>query len=540
MNKLHLLGRLMAADFLERVRRHSFLITLGFAVFAAVMFLPPNPSKYATLNLGGHRGIYNSAWVGALVALLTVIFLSLAGFYLVKNAIERDRRTGVGQILAATPMRGPAYLLGKLASNFAVLAAMVGVLAVAAGVMQVVRGEDPRIDPWALLSPFVCVTLPCMAVVAALAVCFEVAPGLQGSLGNLVYFILWNVGLSTTVMQPGAALDFMGGHVIFTQMQAACAQAFPTYAVGGPMTMGFNIKAKGVWDLQTFVWSGAVWTPPALAARAAWVAFAIGLTLAVAPLFDRFDPRTPGAAKAPGAARAARRARRLAAMPDPPPASAQAPAAPGALPRLEGTRGRMRLGGLVLAELRVMLNGTSRWWMLVALGLAIASLFVPLFVVRQFLAPFALVWPVLRWSPMGAREREHRTEALLFSTPRPIARLLVAQWLAGAAVALAAASGAIVRLAVTGEWTGLAALVVGVGFVPSLALALGTWAGTAKLFEVLFLMLWYAGPMNRIPPLDFVGATQPQAGSGPVVTFLLLTVSLLALAVAGRRRRLAR
>ena len=172
--------QLARADFLERVRRHSFLVTLGFAVFAAFMFLPPNPSKYATLNLGGHRGIYNSAWVGSLVAMLSVIFLSLAGFYLVKNAIERDRRTGVGQILAATPLPGPLYLLAKFISNLAVLAAMIAVLAVTAGVMQLVRGEDPRLDPAALLSPFLLLTLPSMAVVAALAVCFEVVPGLRG------------------------------------------------------------------------------------------------------------------------------------------------------------------------------------------------------------------------------------------------------------------------------------------------------------------------------------------------------------------------
>src|SRR5262249_46953150 len=93
MSGLLLLGRLARADFLERIRRHSFLVTLGFTVFSGYMFLPPNHSTYATLNLSGHRGIYNSAWVGSLVAMLSVTFLALAGFYLVKNAVEHDRRT---------------------------------------------------------------------------------------------------------------------------------------------------------------------------------------------------------------------------------------------------------------------------------------------------------------------------------------------------------------------------------------------------------------------------------------------------------------
>ena len=127
MSRARALVQLVRGDVLERARRHSFLVTLGLTLYAAYMFLPPNHAPYATLNLAGHRGIYNSAWVGCLVAMLAQSFLTLAGFYLVKNAVERDRRTGVGQILAATPLSGPTYLLSKLLSNFAILSAMVGV-----------------------------------------------------------------------------------------------------------------------------------------------------------------------------------------------------------------------------------------------------------------------------------------------------------------------------------------------------------------------------------------------------------------------------
>jgi hypothetical protein len=44
------------------------------------------------------------------------------GFFVIKNAVERDRRTGVGQILATTPISKLQYTLGKTLSNFAVLA----------------------------------------------------------------------------------------------------------------------------------------------------------------------------------------------------------------------------------------------------------------------------------------------------------------------------------------------------------------------------------------------------------------------------------
>lgn len=539
MTVARVLFQLARADFLERVRRHSFLVTLGFTVFAAYLFLPPNHAKYATLNLAGHRGIYNSAWVGSLVAMLSVTFLSLAGFYLVRNAVERDRRTGVGQVLAATPLSRPLYLLGKLASNFAVLATMVAVLAVAAAVMQLVRGEDPRLAPIALLEPFLFVTLPVMALIAAIALCFEVTPGLRGGLGNVVFFVLWMSSLSLSAARRDQGVDILANRVVIREMQAACARAYPDYPGGGALSMGFNIKGQGVWDLRTFVWEGARWTPAMIAERAAWPAAAVALTLLAALGFDRFDARAPLARYRPrGRGRPP-----VAEPPAPEPRDRPGRPAPESILRPTGPApagGRSRLDGLVAAELRIMLKGISRWWWVVVLGLTLASLLVPLAGVTGFVLPFALIWPLLLWSPMGTREQGHRTDALLFSAPRPVTRLLVAQWLAGAALALAVAGGGLVRLAISGQWSGVAALLAAVAFIPSMALALGVWSGSGRLFEVLYLILWYMGPMNRIPPLDFVGTTQPAAGGAPVVTFLALGAALAALALLGRRRQLAR
>lgn len=528
MTSLAALFQLVRADFLERVRRHSFLVTLGFTLYAAYMFLPPNHAHYATLDLGGHRGVYNSAWVGTLVAMMAVSFLSLASFYLVKNAVERDRQTGVGAILAATPMPAPVYLLGKLLSNFAVLATMVAVLAAAASVMQIMLGEDTHVRLLPLLTPFVLVTLPIMGVVAALAVFFEVIPGLRGGPGNIAYFFLWVTAISLSAAtgsgHPGEPL---GVTILLEQMQAACKMAFPDYPGGGNYSLGFNIKESGAWHMTTFVWEGVHWTPVMLAWRAFWMAVPFGLTLAAALFFDRFDTqRATIGGRVPRPARG-----RKARAPKPPDdAHEPAPAFSGSASHLVGGRalarltervGRSRFGALVLAELRIALKGVSRWWTFVSLALAVVSLFVPLPVVRQFLAPFALIWPVLRWSPMGTREVSHRTDALLFSSPRPIARLLAAQWLAGWIIALMVSAGALARFAVTAQWGSLGALLAGVVFIPSMALACGTWSGGGKLFEVLYLLLWYVGPMNRTPPIDFVGSTQPAAGPGAPIAFVV-------------------
>lgn len=177
----------------------------------AYAYLPPADAAYATLNLGAYRGVYSSAWVGSAVALLASALLVFPAFYLVKNTIERDKRSGVGQIIATTPLSRLAYMIGKWLSNLAVLAMLVGVIAVAALGMQLLRDEDWRIDLVALLLPFALISLPALAFVAGLALLFESSRWLRGSVGNIVYFFLWLVILSVPAIDKMAELFDLSG-----------------------------------------------------------------------------------------------------------------------------------------------------------------------------------------------------------------------------------------------------------------------------------------------------------------------------------------
>ena len=67
--------QIILADFKERTRRYSYLITLGFVLFFGYLV---NTGKYA-IKLGEYRGEYNSAWVGSLMAMGTTTMLLFAG-----------------------------------------------------------------------------------------------------------------------------------------------------------------------------------------------------------------------------------------------------------------------------------------------------------------------------------------------------------------------------------------------------------------------------------------------------------------------------
>src|SRR5512145_745275 len=82
------------------------------------------------VQLKEYRGEFNSAWVGSMMSLMTTFFVGWFGFYLVKGSVARDRETGVGQIMATTPLTRPLYTLGKWVSNFLVLMTIIAILAV--------------------------------------------------------------------------------------------------------------------------------------------------------------------------------------------------------------------------------------------------------------------------------------------------------------------------------------------------------------------------------------------------------------------------
>lgn len=165
---------------------------------------------------------------------------------------------------------------------------------------------------------------------------------------------------------------------------------------------------------------------------------------------------------------------------------------------------------------------------------------MPLDVSRGLLLTAAWIWPILIWSALGAREKRFGTQQLLFSCSRILSRQLPAAWLAGVIIAALLGAGTGFRLAIAGQKANLFAWAVGALFVPSLALALGVWSGTSRFFEGLYTALWYIGPLNRVPGIDFTGGGSGALAGRFAVVYLGITATLLTAAFFGRGRQLHR
>lgn len=522
---MHALFHLALADFRERVRRFSFLAIVALGVFLGYQVI----TGFFQLRLGNYRGLLNAAWIGALMSLTLSFFLSLIGFYITRGNVQRDRETGVGQILAATPLSKLAYVLGKFASNVAVLLVVIGVLALAALAMLLIHGEDKTLDLAQLLLPFVVFSVPSAMATAALAVFFECTPILRRSIGNVIYFFLWFF-IATPI--GGDLLGFGAveqGMAVALQAQGAAYQG------------GIVLGAGAGEELQTFLWTGFDWATVA-GTRLVYVAAALLLAGLAALPFERFAPEQShvrtrrGIIKrwlAPLGARLHAIARRAAATPVTPdiPRSAQTltpVTASGKPARLFVT--------LVTAELKLLLKGRAFLWYAVAAGLFLTCLLSPLETVRSALLPLVWLWPLLLWSEMGVREAHYRVDQLLFSAPSPLWRQLPATWAAGVLLALLLGGGAFVRFLAEPAW--LPGFVAGALFTPSLALLLGIVTGTERPTQILLLIWWYLGPLNGLVALDITGVTAAALAQGVPWHYVAASPLLLGLALLVRRHQL--
>lgn len=517
------------ADFLERIRRRSFLVITALLLWACFAAVPPASEDYSLVTFGNIRGNYDGAWLGLMFGLVCVTLLPLVAFYLVRGAINRDRTTRVGPILAATQLTRWAYLFGKLLSNIALLATILAVIFVAGTILLWFRRTTPGFDLLQFAAPLWTMALPVLVIVAGVAVLFETVRWLRGGFGNVVYFFLWTfcLGLAFShYVGPSAApvriADPFGASRVIASAKQYIAREVPGYRGDVDVVVGFGFGSDSGKSLRVLPWPDYPWSGRDIAPRLVWLIAGVLLVLPAGLFFDRFDPAR---GRMPRVTRRKTRAPPFAPMTDLAVSVKDLPAM-----KLHKTN-PMRL---VTTELKLLLSGQPLWWWAVMAGLFIASLVTPLEVARRWILPLLWVVPVLVFSPLGARDRLAGVTPLLASSMLYGWRLIFGAWIAGFSFALVLALGVIVRTIVAGEPTVSVALLVGALFVPALALALGNLTKSSRLFEVVYLGLWYVA-VRGVSQIDFMVRTPASVAWYQTALFLGAVVILLSVAIMARR-----
>lgn len=476
MQGLHTFLAIVATDWRERTRSQRFWVTLAATAGLTWLCFPPAGASYIVLGINGHyRGLYSSAWVGMVLAMLS-IWTSLAGFYLVRGSLARDIDTRVWELIEATPLKRSTYLAAKWCGNFAVLLSILAVQLLVGACAQLWRAEVPGLHLGAMAAPVLLVGVPAIAMTAMFALWFDLLPPLRRTLGNFAYFLLW-VAIPVSMVRSFDTVPLHGwisdpyGITIFQQL----VQERLASQLSQPLS-GCGVCALGTRELGTFDW--APWSMPALQVlgRVAWLAIPLLGVMLAAPLLDRF-----GAARTRSAAAAAPR---------------WALGWPRFMSRMLA---HSRAGVLLDAELRLSLHGRSLWWWLALAGAmamqAIAA--APQQAGYALLAAWVLMAQVVAAPAM--READSGAGPLVFSAPRAVRRILLARWLAAVLLLLGATSPALARFAAEAPAIALATLAVNLSLA-TWALLLAAATRTARTAELAVFVLAYLG-MQGVPLL---------------------------------------
>jgi hypothetical protein len=485
MESMRRFGAIVGADLLERTRSAKFWVIQALLCIASWWSFPTMDKDYVVLAINGHmRGEYSSAWIGMVVAMLSV-WLTLIGFYLVRGTLVRDFETRVWQLLVATPLTRSAYLLAKWCSNMAVLSlVLAGALAVGA-VAQMVRGENLQFDLVELVKPALYLAIPSLALTSLLALVFDMVPWLRRTAGNVLFFILWIASLAATVPAMKSAMAGEGagpwlgdprGMVVF---QHAIVRQVAPQLKEEPLRNGFCMVCVVKTERRAkFAWPG--WQPdfPTLAGRLLWLLLAIGGVLLCAPWLDRAAAscEKTRAASASGSGRTLRFLDTLMAP-------------------LQSTQ----LGTLIAAELQLSLRQRPGWWWLAVLSAAGTGMLAPLPV-----AAFAIVagWALLldRYSQAPLYERSTRTGSLIFTASGAGKRVLQARWTVLFALGVLVNLPAVLRFAITQPMIALAIVIVAAS-LPAWSLAVGALTGNSRAFELLACVFGYLA-LNGVAVLN--------------------------------------
>lgn len=486
-------GAIVKADLLIRFRRPSTLVVfLLLSCFVYVWIPDPSTGWGALVVDDNRRALYNSAALGLATAMLATLFVGLAGFYVISNAIGRDVASRCGFVIASTPMRSSEYLVGKVIGNTVFLATFTIGFMISSMGMLLVRNEA-TLEPWVFLKHYLLLAPPQIVFVAVLAVVFESIPFLSGRLGDVLYFFLWLVcpgvvlAMLLSGLEPGPLriLDFAGLAFVFEQMRPAMQTS--NISLGGPFD-----PAKALFVVQGLTLD-RVWMLPRI------VSLLTPLPLLALALhkFHRFDP-----ARVRRGGKEARKGW-----------TARINAACRPLTRVlfafsvfgRSTSSRPSLARAAGADARLTL-AAQPVVLIAALGLAIAALGNSAADVARAVLPAAFALAGVFIADVPCRERRAGTLGLIYAAPLLKMRFVWWKLLTTTIVAAALLVIPLARVAFASP-ASIAALAVGLFFVVSVSTSLGVMSATPKTFIVLFLTGFYIviNDAGRSPALDFAG-----------------------------------
>jgi len=508
--------KIVHSDYLQRTRSYAFLITLAISLYATYSFIPLPDAGYTTLRIGNFVGVNNAAWTGYVTAMMTSVFLSLIGFYLVNSNIKKDVDTGVGMIIATTSITNFRYLLSKAVSNFLVLLSITGLIFLMSIFVFLFRHAGYPFEIIHFTIPFILITLPAIFFISSLAVFVEVFLYRYPILINIGFFFIF-LPILGAKSDLSVIFDVTGIKTVTLGMQELISQRYGVIDPEASMGFIFGGKTK----LSYFTFQGIDWSLFYVFTRLLWIGAGIGLTYVSSLFFHRFEiklrvkkQKKPAAPVIPG-------------VQEFPPVSAGF-TVPQEIKLLSLAKitASYKISPLIKTELIMLLRKGPKWLWLVNIAGMLALIFSPLNIAHQILLPVLWFLQIGRWSDLVTKEKTYRVHYFSYTSYQPLSRLFSAQLLAGMLLSIGLATPLMIRLLMTAQLMPVLYILMGAIFIVLLAVFVGLITGGKKLFEILFFLITYSN-VNKIPFIDYFGGVNHPANYPVYLAGIIILLALM-------------
>ncbi len=490
-----------------------FLLLCG----AAFLLMPDVGANAVMFLIKGRRVVLDSAATSLTSALLGGFTLSLFGFYFVSDSVTRDARTGVGRLIAPSPVSSTSYLAGKFLGNTLFLYTITVIFMIACMIVHMIRGEAP-LEAATFIRTFALMFIPLAPSVAALALMFECVSFLAGRIGDVLYFLVWITLLGLPVAIAGSpgrsswlySVDISGVGFFMTDIIRVTGST--------NITIGY---APYDATLAPVVFPGLDMDSALVLPRMFSILLSVPVVAVARVAFRRFDP-AQGKVRRPGSGLLARWGQAL-----------RSGWLRSFVPDISRLIGPPSLSKAIILDAHLTL-ANSPIIVVVMIVAILSGCFLPVEFLRSGLMPvmFVLFIPIL--STVSTRDRRGNVAQLIFSTPFCRRHFVSIKFLSALTIVLLLSAVPVLRFLLDDPSHSLA-LFVGLVFVAALATFFGILTGTPKAFTVMFLLFLYVSLSSRtVASLDFAGLSRV-AMPGEIAGYAAISALMLATAFAVER-----
>lgn len=477
---------IVQGNYLQYIRSYSFLLVIAISLYISFSFIPSPKANYTTIRFGSYSGAYNATWIGLVTAILSSVFLSFFGFFLINGTVKKDIETRIGKIIASTSISNFSYLITKALANFLVLLSILVLAFLMSILLFFLYGKEFQFNISEFVVPYLCISIPSLFFIAIFSLVLEVLIPKQ-TIFQYVVFIscFFYVLFSVSNVKSTSSFDLFGIQEPLEKVSKQISEI--NINTKNTLTIGFVSGGRDVNKIITVrrvVFSNAYFFQ-----RFSWIVFGIALLYLSSFFFHRFnlDEKEANQEKE----------------------SIEQYSIKSASFQLATNETEIKpsFGLLPLIKIEfALLSRKNTKLLLTATIIGMASMFfLPIEIGHQYILPLLWFFQVIVWSDIETKDTTLRTFFFTASSYKPLNRLFISRILAGVLWALLIATPLLIRMLFKTDFISILNIILGGIFIVLLAVFLGVITQSKKLFEIVFFFLVYCN-LNLIAITDYLGA----------------------------------